>query len=761
MIIRKATSVSAKAFTSASIFRFGCQAFLASLCVLFSTLTQAAFVEKVEHNSLVYIISDVTDGNGTLHIYNLNTETSNDVILSGTPTAIDVDDDGIYIAFGRRVASLDSNGANEVHLFNTLFDVVNLLAVDNFLLATQSEALTSASRMLVANKSTGAFVSESDIDFQINSKLSYFADGGKLAYINDDVLTLLDFTAGTIGAATGVATDAVTFTRFEEQAQELFVHPDGDFLLDFSGNLASYDSTAGLGDETVNLDAPLAYLYADVAFMNNNVFTAEPITDDCDPLRGGATIRRMSDAPTMALQDGYRTTHGVDGIAALNDKIYIFHVEVDTLTVEIAPLTSFSSLDSVVGPILSPLQGDGGPLNYYFADKTNNILYFLYTAPTGCFANIYRFNLNTGLYLDHIALTGTPDQMTYSSENNIIYLGYDGDVDPEDDSDDNEPDTIRKIVLDSSTTESDVIHTGADFEQLVAFGNFLLVSGESQVIDSDGNIITAGLGLNPPGGFFDRFAWDESTHTYTYGRLTADEDGLDVTSISFDVNTGAVDDALDTSDEELPASGVIQAGFDTVGFEMWPLDDGRILIENGLIIDSGLNIDDSLNVNPTSALWLGGLNNTFVTLSASTLRLWDEGTGATRVGPGLDENASAIGSDIIGLNNNLMVVVDSQFVEGFIVPFFRVFDNDLNPESESYGIGFSTPDTTDTGGGDSGGGDSGGSDDSDDDSGAGGGSSAAEESERVTISGSGASFLLVLLMMLLPLARRYSLVSER
>lgn len=750
MIISTASS----ALSKASFFhQFGPRALIAGLCLLLSVSVQAAFVEKVEHNNLVYIIADATDSSGMLHIYNLNSETANEIVLAGSPTAIDVDDDGVYIAFGRRVASFDTDGGNETHLFNTLFDVVNLLAVDNFLLATQNEELDSASRMLTVNKSTGAFVDDSDIAFQLSAKLSYFADGNKIAHINDSVLTLLDFTAGSLSAATGVATDSITFANVEEQAQQLFVHPDGDFLLDYSGNVASYDSTDGLTDVTGSLDATLAYLYVDVAFMNDNVFTAEPITDDCDPLRDGTTIRRHSDTPAMALQDGYRTSHGVDAIAALNNIVYIFDIEGTTLSVEAAPLTSFTSLDSDVGPILSPLEGDGGPLNYYFADNTNDILYFLYTAPTGCFSNIYRFNLATGLYLDHIPLTGTPDQMTYSAEINTIYLGYDGDVDPEDDSDDNEPDTIRKIDLDSSTTESDILFSGADLEQLVAFNNFLLIAGESTVIDSDGNTIVDSLNLNPPSRFFDRFSWDANTSTYTYGRLSPDEDGLVVSSISFDFNTGLVDSGLNNS-AELPATGIIPAGFDTIGFEMWPLNDGRILIENGLIIDSSLNVDDSLNVDPESALFIGGSNNSLVTLSASTLRVWDQTTGASRVGPGLDETASAIGSAIVELDSDELVVVDSQFVEGFIVPFFRVFEDDLDPVSESYGTGFSTPDTTDTGGGSSGG-DSGGSDDSDDDSDT-GGSTATEESERITIRGSGASFWLVTLMLMLPLGRRFA-----
>ena len=90
----------------------------------------AEWLDTQEHDSVVYFLFDSPP---EVHRYDLDSESFlSKISLPGSDaaTAFTVDEDGLYVAFGRRITHYNLNGSNDVHLTNTSANIKNVRTTD-------------------------------------------------------------------------------------------------------------------------------------------------------------------------------------------------------------------------------------------------------------------------------------------------------------------------------------------------------------------------------------------------------------------------------------------------------------------------------------------------------------------------------------------------------------------------------------------------------------------------------------------------------
>ncbi|MEM7395435.1 MAG: hypothetical protein AAF492_24145, partial [Verrucomicrobiota bacterium] len=315
------------------------------------------------------------------------------ICLSDVPTSLAVDDDGLYVAFGPRVSRFNLDGSGETHLFDTLFDVHEMIAASNFLFANYS--LIEDGYYLTADKTTGA---------EIDRRRSFYAVVGS---------SYAPGLGRLCGRTTGGSPSDIGVRELDDTGMMSYFDD-----APYHGDFPDADRTFVFADETRVTDTSgIVYDALDMTFLN---YMGGPI-DDMDSLINLSVIVRddtLYGFSPAALETGsYRLSNTPSKIYIHDAVIHAFREGgPNGVEVEVVPLNLLTP-DQPVAPV-DPTGID------YIADHIEEGADGIYYVLSKTHRSIFRWSFDQRDYLSSIPLIGEPNYMTYSPELERIYLTY-------------------------------------------------------------------------------------------------------------------------------------------------------------------------------------------------------------------------------------------------------------------------------------------------------------------------------------------------
>lgn len=318
--------------------------------------------------------------------------------IYGSATAVHVDADGLYVAYGKTVYRYNLDGSGQTHLLNTLNDVRSLHSDGNLLFINHSA--NNYARFVSIDKTTNTVLDTIDgIDF-------IFVDGSSLAPEVNRIF----------GRSVSVSPADIVYVNYDDDgnltrggdsphhgdypdATQTWTFPDSDKVVDDSGNVYSTSTLTWLNSFPSSID--------DVDFLGSDI----PIVLE------GNTITSYTNALLPA---------GSHTLSNTPDEIYINDTHVITFTenalqahgyeVELVPLSQLNP--PTPGQPVSPIGLSYTPDHIEMAADGTVLLY------SSRFESIFRWDPQRQRYGDTIPVIGSAELMAYSAENNTIYLSY-------------------------------------------------------------------------------------------------------------------------------------------------------------------------------------------------------------------------------------------------------------------------------------------------------------------------------------------------
>lgn len=388
----------------------------------------------------------------------------------GPATTFHVDEDGMYVAYGKAVYRYNQDGTGQTHLLdsedpvqaihsdgNLLFvnhssgNYGRFLSIDkttNTILDTYSSYLSSAYGSSIAPEVNHIFGREfggspSDISYVTYDDDGNFTDGGDSPYHGD-----------------------------YPDASQTWVFPNGSMVVDDSGTIYSTEGLTRLKNFDSGID-DLDFLGEDLPVVLYDS-TLTVYTDTILPTKS----RTLSYSP---------------------DEIYVNDTHIVAFTadpsmangfqVDLVPLTELTV--PTPGEPVNPVGLSYTPDKIEIAADGTLLLY------SKAHQNIFRWDPQTRTYGDSIALIGTADYMAYSAETNTIYLAYNSGL-------------IRKIEL-SAVEPSEV-----PFATLVTDPRGLATAGPYVfAVDASGAWFTH-YTFTPDGTEIDAVDWNYFSSEYVW-----------------------------------------------------------------------------------------------------------------------------------------------------------------------------------------------------------------------------------------------------
>jgi hypothetical protein len=371
------------------------------------------FAEKLENRTLFAAIPQVagigyllSDGGTKFQRYDIASKRwLSPVTLSGSPggaSAALVDGQGIYMAYGRTVVRYRLDGSAPRHLINTVYPVNNLHSDGNVLFANQSDGLYA--RFISFNKTTNAIIDsmENYVDSVYGSSISTTNNrivGCSLGISPSDVTYV---TYNDDGSFTGEAGDSPYHGDYST-GDQTWVFPLGSKFVDDTGGVYSVSSFTRLGSFPTTV-SDIAFSGSDVPIVLNGS-TLSSYTATLLP----AGSKQLSSAPSNILVAG-------DSVIAFTPDASL----TNRYSTQIVPLTDLRA--PTPGAPTNPVGLTYTPDNIDVAADGTLLILDKETQ------SIFRWNSVTQTYGATIALIDVPEDATYSSFNNTVYVSYDTGV---------------------------------------------------------------------------------------------------------------------------------------------------------------------------------------------------------------------------------------------------------------------------------------------------------------------------------------------
>ncbi len=512
------------------------------------------WLDKTEHNGILYFLFDTPRSGDLSNLarierFNLATETwLAQIGLNDVPTAFAVDDDGLFISFGRRTSRFTLLGTNEIHLRNTSADVDAVIALEGALVLN-----FAGDGFLSMNKSTGVLF-ESIEYFYSMTGFSASRSANRI-----------------FGRSTGIS---------PSDMMRIVVNPDGTFASQvdspYHGDYPGASRTYIFPNEARVVDnAGIIYNSADLTFSNSlaGSFTDLAFYGDLPIVLRGVTLYAYSN--TMLETGQLDVINPISEIWVANETVYGFFSDAS------APGVGIEAVDIA---LLNP-QTPGEPVDpvglAYTPDAVflgqDEIVYLLSIAHL----SIFRWDAATEEYLDTLSLTEAPKFIAYSADPQRLYLAY-------------ATGKITKIDLDGTPTEEPFVNSPEEPLGLSTADELLFVC------DPTGAWVSH-FTYSPDGVLLDQREWNYFSYEYVWSPVNRkmyfqrdDMSPLDILSEDigeFGTLGDPVDSPLHTSD----------------GF-MHPIrvsPDGSLLIlGSGRVFDAiSLVHLDNLSNNVTDVAW--------------------------------------------------------------------------------------------------------------------------------------------------------------
>jgi hypothetical protein len=323
--------------------------------------------------------------------YDMDAETwLADITLGGTPTALAVDGDGLYVALGSRAYRYNLDGSGETFLVDLGQDVADAQVAGPYLYLYSA----NPSSLVSIQKTSGIVVDTQDSWYRLQG-LSIAPGIGKLfahtvgIYPSDILATTLN-ADGTIGV-----TGDSPYHGDYPGATQTYVLPGEARVAENSGILYNTND--------LTYSNSLAGAFTDLAFYGDL-----PIV-----LRGNDLV-----AYSNAFQETGRYTPAVTPlrIAVWGDAVFGFSGDAAGAEVAKIPIR-------LLGPVQPGEPVDPNGLAYEpdeFALGQGEILYILSRAHL----SVFRWSVAQRRYLDTIPLAETPRFMAYSMDTDRLYFAY-------------------------------------------------------------------------------------------------------------------------------------------------------------------------------------------------------------------------------------------------------------------------------------------------------------------------------------------------
>ncbi|TGD74896.1 hypothetical protein E4634_06805 [Mangrovimicrobium sediminis] len=490
-----------------------------------------------------------------------------DIPLSASPTAFTVDDDGIYVSFGRRTARLDLAGSTETHLVNTNEEATSLEVSGDYVYVVFGESVVST------NKWSGGVIDQ--IDYWHSMTGTSIAPAlGKIfsrsvGISPSDILQLRLGEDGTLGGQTDSS-----YHGDYPNASRTYVFPGEARVVDSAGIIYSTSD--------LSYNNSLAGAFDDLGFYGNL-----PIV-----LRG-ATIYSYSN--TFLETGNYTGPVEYDRIFVEGDNVFAFYDLDISPSVEIVPIASLTP--DTPGPEINP-QGLAYIPDEILHDGAGT-LYLLSNANL----SIFQWSLESRSYQETITLTETATHMAYSEQTNTLYLSYASGK-------------ITQIPLSDSRIEVPFANSPAYPKGLATAGSYVFVVDDTGAWDSHFTYDPSGILISQvEWNYYSReYIWSEANRKMYFFRDDTSPNDLLWEDIDVDGYIGIQKDSPYHS-----SSGILHP------IRVAP-DGSIVILGSGRIYDAiTLEQIDTLFNNISDAAWVGDELYTLTDGPAGTsLQQWGE-----------------------------------------------------------------------------------------------------------------------------------------
>ncbi|MCP3964246.1 MAG: hypothetical protein GY719_40975 [bacterium] len=311
-----------------------------------------------------------------------------DISLGAVPSAMAVDGDGIYVAFGADVRGYALDGTGETSLRTAAFSVNEMLVDGSYLFLAAGNDIESV------DKTTGGLIDSSVSWFYSMQGLSISPATDRIyarsTGVSPSDIVVVDYASdGTLGNQ-----DDSIYHGDYPNAVQTWVYPAADRVADNSGVVY----TGGL-----DYSGSLAGSFDDLAFHASG-----PI------LLRGAELHAHD---ANGLETGrFTLSEAVASIFVRGDSIYGFHP--DVAGAGVIEVAKSSLVPPVPGPPVDPTGLAYAPDQILIG--TDGIVYLL----SKLHLSIFRWSLAAGGYIETIPLVEEPLRIAYSASNGRIYLAY-------------------------------------------------------------------------------------------------------------------------------------------------------------------------------------------------------------------------------------------------------------------------------------------------------------------------------------------------
>jgi hypothetical protein len=301
--------------------------------------------------------------------------------------AIAVDDSGIYVAYNRTIYRYDLNGQNQAHVANTSTAISDLITVGSFLVISENTFKT------IVDQST----------FSATDTISSYYLGGGLSSA-DNMLRIF-------GRSTGISPSDIGYMEIDNTGA---IVSSGDSP--HHGAYPGASKTWVFPDETRVVDnAGIIYSTQSLSYLGSFAGSCDGLTfvGDLPVLLRGEELIVYSNT---LLESGTYTlaSPDVDEVFSTDSAIFVFE---EGYSVQKVLLSDFSTLEP--GEPIDPTGLQYTPDAYVY-DNDDNIVFLL----SRIHANVFRWSIDNGRYLESIPLLGVPEYMSVDTESNILYLAY-------------------------------------------------------------------------------------------------------------------------------------------------------------------------------------------------------------------------------------------------------------------------------------------------------------------------------------------------
>ncbi|MBZ0111351.1 MAG: hypothetical protein K8J08_02715 [Thermoanaerobaculia bacterium] len=343
------------------------------------------WINALEHGSVVHLLFGFPS---QIQRYDMQAQAwLSTISLPSTPTAMAIDDDGIYVAFSADIWSYSLDGSGGSLLYTAPAALESLLVDGGLLFAGYDDKLISI------DKTTGALLDSEDYFYGMIG-LSISAPSSKIyarstGISPSDILEIQYMSDGTLGT--------------QEDSPYHGDYPTGDrtWVHPLTNNVS--DNTGLVYTSVLNYGGSLAGPFTDLA-VDGDGFVV---------LRGNTLFAHGSDF----LETGRATTApGLLSIFVHDGFVYGFST--DTNGAAVTTLATSSLVPLNPGPPTNPLGLPFTPDQVIMGDE--GTLYLLSISDK----SVFRWSKGQLGYLPTIPLAEEPDFLTYSAPNNAIYLAY-------------------------------------------------------------------------------------------------------------------------------------------------------------------------------------------------------------------------------------------------------------------------------------------------------------------------------------------------